>query len=155
MIENGVYKTYWDRPGHDTVWFETPVIMSEWDHVFPRFTVRYSGVNGSRTVELETKEVAEPVVAAHMAQMLAEDHPDWWVRITDWGSARYPQWRCGAVFYALDGRKGHIAIRHRFGASVQWLGDDEPLGLVPYSLENMRAEPPRPYVPAGSTWLRP
>ncbi|MEU9480816.1 hypothetical protein [Streptomyces sp. NPDC048191] len=155
MIENGIYKTFWDRPGSDVMWFETPAVMSEWDHVFPRFTVRYSGVSCNKSMDLRTKEVAEPVVAARMAQILADEHPDWWVRIEDAGSARFPQWRAGTEFYALDGRKGYIAIRQRYSASVQWLDDGEPLGLSFYPLENMRAQPPAPRVPAGSTWQRP
>ncbi|MYS37191.1 hypothetical protein K388_07481 [Streptomyces sp. KhCrAH-43] len=155
MIQDGIYKTFWDRPGRETTWFETPAVMSEWDHAFPRFTVRYSGWSCAKSMDLRTKEVAEPVVAAKMAQCIADGHPDWWVRIEDAGSARYPHWRAGAEFYALDGRKGFIAIRQRYSASVQWLGEGEPLGLTFYALDNMRAQPPAPPAPVGSTWLRP
>ncbi|MEV6796522.1 hypothetical protein AB0M87_32080 [Streptomyces sp. NPDC051320] len=127
--------------------------MSEWDHLLPRFCVRYSGVNANRSVDLRTKEVAEPLVAVRMAEVLKEELPDWWVRVEDMGSAEHPTRRSGTVFYALNGRKGHIAIRNRCSASVQWL--DGPLGLNSYPLEYMRDTPPAPRGPAGSTWLCP
>ncbi len=154
MIDNGVYKTHWDRIGHETQWLETPVTMSEWDHLFPRFRVRYSGWSCARSMDLDTPLVAEPLVAVRMADILQAEYPKWWVRVEDLGTAKFPTRRDGTTFYALDGRKGHIVIRDRYSAHVQW--DDEPyVGGVTYPLENMRDTPPAKFVPTRPTWLYP
>ncbi|MGW6606176.1 hypothetical protein [Streptomyces sp. NPDC055036] len=141
MIENGIYKTHWAQAGRDHIWLETPAAMNEWDHLFPRFRVRYSGWSGAHHLDLETPDVAEPLVAVQMADTLKKEYPDWWVRLEDQGSAPYPTRRSGTDFYALDGRKGSIVIRNRYDASVHWEGEPFENGLR-YPLEYMRDEPP-------------
>uniref|UniRef100_UPI003F499E71 hypothetical protein n=1 Tax=Streptomyces sp. CA-136453 TaxID=3240050 RepID=UPI003F499E71 len=154
MIENKTYVTYWNRIGAAPVRLETPVTMSEWDHSFPRFRVRYSGWNANISVDLDTQLVAEPLVAVRMADMLQAEHPTWWVRVEDLGTAKFPTRRDGTTFYALDGRKGFITIRQRFTAYVEWDGEPRVSGGT-YPLENMRDAPPAESTPTRPTWLYP
>ncbi|WP_331762512.1 hypothetical protein OG612_45625 (plasmid) [Streptomyces sp. NBC_01527] len=155
MIENGLYKTHWERTGCPTVYLQTPVTMSDWDHLFPRFRARYSGWNCTQSVDLETPLVAEPLVAVQMATMLQTENPTWWVRVEDLGTAKHPTRRTGTPFYSLQGRRGVITTRQRFNAYVQWDDADHYEPGVTYPLEDMRDTPPPPPRPIGSTWLYP
>ncbi|MFD9623989.1 hypothetical protein ACFWB2_43295 [Streptomyces virginiae] len=138
MIVDSVYTYHWESY-RKPVRLDTPVTMSEWDHRFPRFCVRYTGYSFGRSMDLRTDYVAEPVVAVRMGEILATENPSWWVRIEDQGSAPHPHLREGTEFTSESGRRhGVITIRNRYEAAVHW--HDDPAGPVLYPLDCMRVE---------------
>ncbi|MEU7317476.1 hypothetical protein [Streptomyces sp. NPDC007083] len=104
----------------------------DWDHLFPRFYIRYGGVSCHRSMTRETRNVPYRELAEQQATLLHfENRPgygfhDFWCEVKDEGSAPYPEFGQGAVFWATGGsnagKKGHIVIRHRYSAAVQWDG---------------------------------
>ncbi|MFB7378086.1 hypothetical protein ACFC6U_01860 [Kitasatospora purpeofusca] len=136
-----------------------------WEVKFPRYYVAYGGWSSDRRMELVVEGIAERSVADGIRERILTS-PDkrsgfdeLWAEVRDLGRAPCDAFDTGAEFWATGGaaygRKGHIVIRNRDHAAVQWAG--EPFtGGTTYPLELMATEPPpeRRHISHSMNWLR-